>query len=244
MAKTKDRTWQQKFMDVFKKLTRSRHNWEVWSDFIHLTACTISNVLDLSHYNEREEHYMRIISRYTKEETSLFSELYAITVLALQENPEQDFLGQIHQYELELGNTAAGSFYTPYNVGQLMSELTYGDLAQKIMEEEYVTVNDCCCGAGCLLLAFANTVKNKGINYQEKILFVAQDIDATAAMSCYIQMSLLGCPGYVMVGNTLSNEAPRPENIWYTPFYFHKIWVGRREMEHWKKVFKILLHAA
>jgi len=94
------------------------------------------------------------------------------------------------------------------------------------------------------LLAFANTIRDKGINYQEKVFFIAQDIDATAAMSCYIQMSLLGCPGYVMVGNTLSNEAPRPENTWYTPFYFHQIWAGRREMEHWKKVFKILLNAA
>lgn len=68
MAKTKDRTWQQKFMDVFKILTRSRQNWEVWSDFVHLAACSISNTLDMSHYDEHEEQYMHIISRYTKEE--------------------------------------------------------------------------------------------------------------------------------------------------------------------------------
>jgi len=244
MAKTKDRTYRQKFMDVFKILTRSRRNWEVWSDFVHLTACTISNVLDISHCDEREEWYMQIISRYTKEESVLFADLMGITVLALEENPRQDFLGQIHQAELELGNAAAGSFYSPYNVGQLMSELSGEDMFSKIMKEEYVMVNDCCCGAGCLLLAFANTVRDKGINYQERVFFIAQDIDSTAAMSCYIQMSLLGCPGYVIVGNTLSNQAPRPENIWYTPFYFHNIWVDRRKMEHWKKVFKILLNAA
>jgi len=133
-------------MDVFKILTHSRQNWEVWSDFVHLAACSISNTLDMSHYDEREEQYMRIISRYTKEEANLFSELLAITTMAPEENPEQDFLGQIHQSELGLGNSAAGSVYTSYNVGRLMSELNCGDLVSKIMKEKYVMVNDCCCG--------------------------------------------------------------------------------------------------
>ena len=52
-------------------------------------------------------------------------------------------------------------------------------------------MNDSACGAGAMLIAFANAAKQYGINYQKQVLFVAQDIDHTAAMMCYIQLSLL-----------------------------------------------------
>lgn len=240
MAKTKDRSWRQQFMDAFRVLTRSRRNWEVWSDFVHLTACAISNAVDIAHYDMREELYMHIISRYTKDEAEVFPELLAITVMALEENPRQDFLGDRFQLDLALGNAKSGQFYTPYHIGELMANLQGNNLVSEIEKEGYISVNDCCCGAGCLLLAFANAAKEQGVNYQEKILFIAQDIDTTAAMTCYIQLSLLGCSGYVIVGNSLSNEAPQPENIWYTPMYFHEVWVARREIEQWSDVYKTL----
>lgn len=159
----------------------------------------------------------------------------------MEENPAQDFLGLIHQQELNLGNYATGSFYTPYHIGEAIAEMSGIDVLSKIREEEYISVSDCCCGAGCLLIAFANTMLKHKVNYQTKILFVAQDIDFTAAMACYIQLSLLGCPGYVIVGNTLANTDPPPDSIWFTPFYFRNIWANRRECEHWKHMFSILL---
>lgn len=55
--------------------------------------------------------------------------------------------------------------------------------------KRYISVNDPACGAGAMLIAFANVAKKHGINYQKHVLFVAQDIDRTAAMMCYIQMS-------------------------------------------------------
>jgi type I restriction-modification system DNA methylase subunit len=241
MAKNQKRTWRQQFMDNFKILTRSHDKWEVWSDFVHLAACTISNVFDKRFYDQREQRYLEIIQKYNKEEAALFAELLAITIIALDENPAQDFLGQIHQQELELGNYANGSFYTPYHVGEMMAELGAMDVMPEVLEEEYISVNDCCCGAGCLLIAFANTLLKHKVNYQTKVLFVAQDIDFTAAMACYIQLSFLGCAGYVVVGNSLSNAEPPPESIWYTPFYFRNIWVDRRRDAHWKHMFRILL---
>ena len=44
------------------------------------------------------------------------------------------------------------------------------------------------------------------INYQQNAYFVAQDIDPLVAKMCYIQLSLLGCPGVVIIGNTLEGE--------------------------------------
>ena len=71
---------------------------------------------------------------------------------------------------------------------------------QKLYCIIYRTATDPACGAGAMLIAFANAAKRHGINYQKHVLFVSQDIDRTAAMMCYIQMSLLGCPAVVVIG--------------------------------------------
>jgi hypothetical protein len=36
-------------------------------------------------------------------------------------------------------------------------------------------------------------------------------------MMAYIQLALLGCAGHVIVGNSLSPEPPKPENVWQLP---------------------------
>ena len=70
------------------------------------------------------------------------------------------------------------------------------------------------------------------------MLFTAQDIDYIVGLMCYLQLSLMGCAGYVVIGDTLLHPStaldrrgliPRPDqNIWYTPFYFRDIWHYRR----------------
>jgi hypothetical protein len=108
-----------------------------------------------------------------------------------------------------------------------MSELEFaGDGKEKQLKEKgYVRVNDPACGAGVMLIAFANAAKRHGINYQKQVLFVAQDIDRTAAMMCYIQLSLLGCPATVVIGDSLAKPFLHPDNeAWYTPFFYLNQW--------------------
>jgi type I restriction-modification system DNA methylase subunit len=136
--------------------------------------------------------------------------------LALEENPEQDFLGELFTV-LNLFNARKGQVFTPYPIAKLMALSSCGNLAALIAEKGFISVNDPCCGAGALLIAFANAAREQGINYQRDIVFVAQDIDFTVAMMAYIQMALLGCAGYVIVGNSLSLEPPSPENVWHFP---------------------------
>ena len=55
---------------------------------------------------------------------------------------------------------------------------------------------------------------------------------------CYIQLSLLGCPGYVFVGNSLTNPCVsadkkgllplQTENVWFTPMFYSDVWMVRR----------------
>ncbi len=223
------------FMKTFKKLTAGPwRSWDIWSDFLTMAACAISNAVDKIHYDEREELYLRTIKKYNKEEQMLFPELLAHVVMALEENPEQDFLGDIYT-ELDLNSKERRQIFTPYDICRFMAEIIFGDLAAQVEEKGFVEINDCCCGAGATLIAAANVAKSKlgkaGLNFQNHILISGQDIDCVAAMMCYIQLSLLGVAGYFKVGNSLTEpmaDGDSLENYWFTPMYFSAVWNSRR----------------
>ncbi|GHU53567.1 hypothetical protein AGMMS49975_11960 [Clostridia bacterium] len=225
---------EKEFMKIFKQLTYSYSPFEVWKDFIFMDACAISNAVDKSHFDEREERYLQVINKYEEHEQLLFPELMVHTVMALEENTEQDFLGHIFM-QLEISNTANGQFFTPYNVCQMMSAVTIRDAAGHVERNGYLTVHDPCCGAGATLIASINETRKQlepiGLNFQNHVLVSAQDIDETVALMCYIQISLLGVAGYVKVGNALIepvNPTDTSENYWFTPIYFSDVWVTRR----------------
>lgn len=232
--------WEKKFIDNFNGLCRRHHSWQVWQDFVHMSACAIANTVDRRPdvWKAREDSYLATIKRYSKDEQNLICELLGITTLALEENPAQDFLGKLYM-QLDFGSGWHGQFFTPWHVSELMAKMTVCEnTKEQIASQEYISVCDSCCGAGCMLLAFAKVCKDDlDINYQQSVLFVGQDIDAVVAKMCYIQISLLGCPGYVIVGNSLTEPVrgnaiepyyEKPENIWFTPLYFSNTWTLRR----------------
>ena len=69
----------------------------------------------------------------------------------------------------------------------------------------------------------------RGMDWTTQALFVAQDIDRTAALMCFIQLSLLGCAGYVVIADSLiypiSGSALIPKflpehDVWFMPCLF------------------------
>ena len=42
------------FLRVFRQLTYRHRSWDVWSDFIIMFACALSNPVDKDHFDERE----------------------------------------------------------------------------------------------------------------------------------------------------------------------------------------------
>lgn len=228
--------WEKEFLEIFRKLTYNHRTWDIWRDLIVMYACALSNPFDKGNYGERENRYMKIIKKYPKEEQSMFPELVAFITMALEENPEQDFLGKLYM-RLNLGDKSRDQFFTPYHVCQLMADIAVGDVSQEIEEKGYISINDPCCGAGATLIAGIHSVRkqlekhNPPLNYQNHVLVVAQDIDETVALMCYIQLSLLGVAGYIKVGNSLTKpvaENDTYENYWFTPMYYSDVWQYRR----------------
>ena len=142
--------------------------------------------------------------------------------------------------QLELGSNWHGQFFTPYNVCQMMARVSFSEEIFKAQVEEmgFVGVSDPACGAGALLIAFANVCKEKKLNYQQCCLFVAQDIDQLAGMMCYIQLSLMGCAGHVVIADTLAHPArfydersllpADGQNVWTTPMMYSETWQIRQ----------------
>ena len=72
---------------------------------------------------------------------------------------------------------------------------------------------------------------------------MGQDIDKVVAMMAYIQLSLLGCPGYIIVCNSLKDMPdghvlfPKDTEqceVWLTPMFVTGIWEKRRQMTLFK----------
>lgn len=223
----------QPFIKEFYKLTGRFSPWEVWKDFVVLSATAISNAVDKAHYEEREALYMTTIAKYDKEQALVFPGLLAEVTHALEKNPEQDFLGSIFM-ALGLGSELGGQFFTPYHLSQVMAEITLGNLEKEIEEKGYLTLADETCGAGSLLIGGINAAASKLYgkkNWQNHLLLVGQDIDYISALMCYIQISLLGAPGYIKIGNTFTEPmkaGDSTENYWFTPMYFSGVWTWRR----------------
>ena len=235
----------QEFRSKFQQLLSPRSRpIDSWRDFIVMSACAMSNTVDKSHYDEREKRYLETINKYEKSQQHIFPELYADVVMALDENPEQDFLGRMFM-DLHLDYEELKQIFTPYHVCQLMADVTMGDLVQQVEEQGYVSINDCCCGAGANLIAAINSARHMledaGLNFQNHILVIGQDIEELVALMCYIQISLLGVAGYIKVGNALTEPMTSDdsmENYWFTPMYFSDVWHTRRMIHRFMDLFE------
>ena len=102
---------QKNFLKIFNGLTGKHSRWEIWEDFVTLTAIEISNSTDKVNATERTKMYQTIISKYSAKERDGMAEMLAEVVMGMEQNPDQDFLGSLYLM-CELGNDHAGQFFT------------------------------------------------------------------------------------------------------------------------------------
>lgn len=249
MAKNKQsgyvQDYEKEFLRLFDGLACSRSAWQVWEDLMTVMACSISNAADRTpdKFKRREEQYERAITNLGGMEIPV--QIFCTVIKALEENPNQDFLGKLYM-ALNLGNHWHGQFFTPYHVCELMAKINInGEILQEIEKKGYVSVCDPCVGAGSMLIAAANVMGEMEINYQESAVFVGQDIDRIVAMMAYVQLSLIGCPGYVIVGDSLKSppaeqillpEDTEETEVWITPMFITDVWDRKRQLALFKKL--------
>ena len=130
MAKQSHVSYGQKTKSLVKLIEQAayRHSvWQVFSDFLEMSAVSISNSIDPVHREDRERRYMEIVKGYNKAEMNLFPQMLTELVKSLeqcaQEKSLDDILGKTF-HELELHNKYKGQFFTPQSVCNMMGSIT------------------------------------------------------------------------------------------------------------------------
>ena len=104
--------------------------WQVFEDFVTLSACSVSNSVDFLHREEREKIYLDTIKKYTKKEAEEFPKMFALLVEALEQELSvrgpSDVLGRLY-HDLELHNKWRGQFFTPQSIADMMAEMSISD---------------------------------------------------------------------------------------------------------------------
>lgn len=211
---------------TLRSVSYSHAIYEVFQDWLAISAIAISNAVDWRQQKRREEVYLEIIHKYTKAEQEKLEDAFAELVLALQHEQSMhgptDILGQVF-HALELHSKYKGQFFTPPHVCELMGMMTLnGDnLTQTIEKKGYITVCEPCIGSGGMILGAAKAMANQKLNYQTQMLVTGIDIDIKCVQMAYLQLSLLGIPAVIIHGNSLTDEE---WSRWYTPAYIIGLW--------------------
>ena len=214
------------FNSKLQSLDRSKSLETVFKDFLTLSTYSLAQPFYQS--EELEQKYLDVEKQYSKEQVEIFGEMLALLVSALEEK-HQDFLGQVFSMN-NFGNAKKGQFFTPYHVSKLMSEITSYNVRIDIENKDILTLSEPCCGSGGMVIAFAESMKETGYNYQHQLFVEAIDIDELCFKMTYIQLALLGIPAKVIRGDSLSM---RYYEVLYTPFYF--LGNFREKLEYRKK---------
>lgn len=201
---------------TIEKLSYRHSTWQVFNDFLEISASAVSNRIDETNFKARENNVLEIFKRYDANEIDMFIDMYGKLVMELEKQDElRDVLGELF-HALNLHNKWRGQYFTPHNVANMMAEMTITDCDKIIKNKGYITVGEPACGSGVMILGVANSLKKQGFNYQKHMLVQATDIDLKCVHMAYIQLALYGIPAVITHGNTLTMEE---WSRWYTPMY-------------------------
>lgn len=199
--------------DIIKKIdsmSGSKSPYNVFTDWIKCTALAIMQSVWFS--EDREQIYLDIIKDYNGRDFSDMCAWLSETI----ECKMTDVLGNLFM-QSGWGNKNTGQFFTPYTLSLATADLVMTDLP----DNEYITLNEPSAGAGGMVIAAAEIVKNSGRNYQKCLRVVAQDLDWNAFYMCYIQLSLYGIDAKVVQGDTLLDKPFKnfDSNVFLTPMF-------------------------
>lgn len=219
------------FVKRFEKLRYNHNAFTVYSDFLAMTAISISNAVNFN--DDREKEYLRIVNKYNVEEKQLLAEMFGCIVLEMQpaegEKPRyHDVLGELF-HNLNLQDEWKGQFFTPQDISDFMALCTIGDFEERINRRGYVTMLEPCIGGGATVIGAVNAMFQKGYNPCKQLLVTGYDLDERCVHMSYIQLSLMGIPAMIQQRNSLSGQTYG--EYWFTPIFILDDWAGKIQFE-------------
>ena len=189
-------------IDTINKIAGKYSAYEVFTDWIRCMAMAITNSLSMVHgklWEENEAAYKSTMEKYTLEEQKSLCAMMGYLVDTLEDGPD-DVLGDIYM-KSGMGSKAAGQFFTPFHLSELCAKMGVSEIPD---DDSIIEINEPSCGGGGMILAAAKALGEMGVNWQQRMKVVAQDLDWKGVYMCYVQLSLLGIKAVCVQGNTLT----------------------------------------
>lgn len=186
---------------TIQSMSGAQSPYNIFSDWIAIMALSIANASNIFHdsvWKEREKQYLQIVGKYDKKHIDGFVEMFGLLIQAYEDDMT-DLLGEIYM-ESGCGNRNTGQVFTPYSLSIATAEMT---IPKDYDGSHKITINEPTCGGGGMIIAAADVLKRRGINYQRCMKVFAQDLDWKCVYMCYVQLSLLGVDAVVVQGDTL-----------------------------------------
>ncbi|MCR4585738.1 MAG: SAM-dependent methyltransferase [Lachnospiraceae bacterium] len=186
--------------------------YQIFYDWVECLALATANSSTLFHdavWEEREKRYLDVMNRHDEKTRQQFLEMTA-ALMDVYECGFDDVLGDIYM-KSGCGNGHLGQFFTPYHISQLTAaagidaQLYHFDENDIIQnpDDEIIRLNEPSTGGGANIIAAAEYLHSKGIDYQKRLKVVAQDLDWLAVYMTYIACSYYGIDAIVVQGDTL-----------------------------------------
>jgi type I restriction-modification system DNA methylase subunit len=206
--------YDQQIISLINDMSKYYSPHQVFSDWMEMYAISIANACTLLNSKlkqNREQKYIEIVKKYKEVEQNRFPELCGMLVLALEQDMV-DVLGNVYM-GLESGSKHTGQFFTPNHISRLTARL----MPLVTDTDGIIKFTEPTCGSGGMIIAYAKSLSEQGVNYQKKLEVIAQDIDYRCVHMCYVQLSLLGIKATVIRQNTLTLEEVPEDSMFLTP---------------------------
>lgn len=190
------------FVKLIGKLDGRYTSAELFSDFLTLSCNSLSNYCDWQYFDKREKQALQIMQKYSEKELIIFRDLLVILMQKANEALEKRELVDLFNLIFMAGfsDSGKGQFFTPFPLSQFMAITTLDE------SQPLIKLGELSCGSGGMIIAAANQLMKRGVDYQNRLLVECADKDLRCAQMCYLQLYLYGIPAVVRNANALSGE--------------------------------------
>ena len=180
----------------------------LFGDMVHAWTLSLRNVYTPrdDDWTAREDEFARWRDRTGPEGVAVAEKCFGLLMAACLEEPG-DHLGEMFQ-QIEANSKSIGQFFTPYQVSSFMARMTMGTdmLSELIATKGRIEAMEPSCGAGGMVVAMGEALKEAGYDPSVHLRVTAIDIDRIAVDMTFVQSSLNGIPCFVRCANALDPE--------------------------------------
>jgi len=157
-------------------------------------SCDVWWALLQRHQINGEERYLEAIKGMPRPALDALAQGFGILIRHFcGEGRYCDILGRVYmEISSNWGRGHLGQFFTPWSLAMLMAQTQIGDQAAPVNAEgEPLSISDCACGAGVMLLAARGVVASRwGRRAASRLRLYGQDIDGVCVTMAKIQIQL------------------------------------------------------